>query len=68
MTAAGLFDIQKGPVIGIFHEYAHLGKGGSIYGPGQIDMFYQKQGYVLEVLLLSILEMISICDSVMTSA
>ena len=26
VTAASLFDTQKGPVIGIFHEYAHLGK------------------------------------------
>ena len=27
VTAAALFDTQEGPVIGIFHEYAHLGKG-----------------------------------------
>ena len=27
VTAAALFDTQKGPVTGIFHESAHLGKG-----------------------------------------
>ena len=27
VTATALIDTQKGPVIGIFHEYAHLGKG-----------------------------------------
>ena len=26
-----LFDTQQEPVIGIFHEYAHLGKGRSIH-------------------------------------
>ena len=26
VTAAALLDTQKGPIIGIFHEYAHLGK------------------------------------------
>ena len=27
VVTAALFDTQKGPVIGIFHEYAHIGKG-----------------------------------------
>ena len=27
VTAAALLDTQRGPIIGIFHEYAHLGKG-----------------------------------------
>ena len=27
VTAAALLDTQKGPIIGVFHEYAHLGKG-----------------------------------------
>ena len=27
VTAAALLDTQKGSIIGIFHEYAHLGKG-----------------------------------------
>ena len=31
VTAAELFDTQKGPVIGIFHEYAHLGMGRSLH-------------------------------------
>ena len=39
VTAAALFDTQKGPVIGIFHEYHHLGKGRSIHAAGQIKLF-----------------------------
>ena len=39
VTAAALFDTQKGPVIGIFHEYAHLGKGRSIYAAGKMEWF-----------------------------
>ena len=39
MTAAALFDTQKGPVIGTFHEYAHLGKGRSINAAGQMKCF-----------------------------
>ena len=31
VTAAALLDTQKGPVIGIFHEYAHLCKDRSIH-------------------------------------
>ena len=27
VTTAALFDTQKGSVIGIFHDYAHLEKG-----------------------------------------
>ena len=30
-TVSALFGTQKGPVIGIFHEYAHLGNGRSIH-------------------------------------
>ena len=33
VTSAALCDTQKGPVIGHFHEYAHLGKGRSIHPP-----------------------------------
>ena len=36
VAAAALLDTQKGPIIGIFHEYAHLGKGRSIHATGQI--------------------------------
>ena len=39
VTAAGLLDTQKGPIIGIFHEYAHLGKGRSIHAAGQMEWF-----------------------------
>ena len=39
VTAAALFDTQNGPVIGIFHEYAHLGKGRSIQAVGQMEWF-----------------------------
>ena len=39
VTAAGLLDTQKGPIIGIFHEYAHLGKGRSIHADGQMEWF-----------------------------
>ena len=37
VTAAALLDPQKGPIIGIFHEYAHLGKGRSIHAAGQME-------------------------------
>ena len=39
MTAATLFDTQKGPVVGICHEYAHLGKGRSIHAAGLMEWF-----------------------------
>ena len=35
VTAVALMDTQKGPIFGIFHEYAHLGKGRSIHAAGQ---------------------------------
>ena len=38
-TAAALFDTQKGPIIGVFHEYAHLGKGRSMHAAGQMKWF-----------------------------
>ena len=38
-TAATLLDTQKGPIIGVFHEYAHLGKGRSIHAAGQMEWF-----------------------------
>ena len=37
VTAATLLDTQKGPIIGVFHEYAHLGKGRSIHAAGQME-------------------------------
>ena len=42
VTAATLLDTQKGPIIGVFHEYAHLGKGGSIHAAGQLEWFHCK--------------------------
>ena len=37
VTAASLLDTNPGKVIGIFNEYAFLGKGNSIHSPGQIE-------------------------------
>ena len=39
VTAAALLDTQKGPIIGIIHEHAHLGKGKSIHASGQMEWF-----------------------------
>ena len=39
VTAAALMDTHKGPIFGIFHEYAHLGKGRSIHAAGQMEWF-----------------------------
>ena len=39
VTAATLLDTQKGPIIGVFHEYAHLGKGRSIHAADQMEWF-----------------------------
>ena len=39
LTAAALLNTQKGPLIGNFHEYAHLGKGRSIHAAGQMEWF-----------------------------
>jgi hypothetical protein len=35
-TAAGLIETTKGPIIGIMHNYAALGTGGSIHSPVQL--------------------------------
>ena len=39
VTTATLLDTQKGPIIGICHEYAHLGKGRSIHADRQMEWF-----------------------------
>ena len=39
VTAATLLNISQGKVIGIFNEYAYLGKGSSIHSSGQIEWF-----------------------------
>ena len=37
VTPGPPLNTQKGPIIGIFHEYAHLGKGRSIHAAGQME-------------------------------
>ena len=39
VTAATLLNTSLGKVIGIFTEYAHLGKGSSIHSSGQLEWF-----------------------------
>ena len=39
VTAATLLNTSKGKVIGIFNEYAYLGKGSSIHSSGQLEWF-----------------------------
>ena len=39
VTAATLLDTKKCPIIGGFHEYAHLGKGRSIHAASQMEWF-----------------------------
>ena len=39
VTAATLLNTSQGKVIGIFNEYAYLGKGSSIHSSGQLERF-----------------------------
>ena len=39
VTAATLLNTSQGKVIGIFNEYAYLGKGSSIHSSGQLECF-----------------------------
>ena len=39
VTDATLLNTSQGKVIGIFHEYAYLGKGSSIHSSGQLEWF-----------------------------
>ena len=39
VTAATLLNTSQGKVIGIFNEYAYLGKGSSIHSAGQLEWF-----------------------------
>ena len=39
VTAATLLNASQGKVIGIFNEYAYLGKGSSNYSSGQLEWF-----------------------------
>ena len=38
VTAAPFLDTQNGPIIGVFHDYAHLGKCRSIHAAGQMEL------------------------------
>ena len=38
-TVGGVIQTNKGPVIGIMHQYALLGKGYTIHSPGQLEWF-----------------------------
>jgi Reverse transcriptase (RNA-dependent DNA polymerase) len=38
-TVAGLITTHKGPIIGIFHQYAHVGTGYSIHSSNQLRQF-----------------------------
>ncbi|KAL7565948.1 hypothetical protein ACA910_008406 [Epithemia clementina (nom. ined.)] len=37
VTCASMFDTNQGRIVGIFHEYAYLGKGQSIHSSGQLE-------------------------------
>ena len=39
VTAAGVVQTQHGPVIAIFHQYAHLGTGKTIHSSFQLEEF-----------------------------
>ena len=39
VTAATVLNTSQGKVIGIFNEYAYLGKGSSIHSSGQLEWF-----------------------------
>jgi len=38
-TVAGILDSEQGPIIGIFHHYAHLGEGHTLHSPLQLEDF-----------------------------
>ena len=42
VTAAGYLETTTGPVIGIFHRYAHYGRGNSIHSALQLEDFGHK--------------------------
>ena len=42
VTAATLLNTSQGKVIGIFNEYAYLGKGSSVHSSGQLEWFKTK--------------------------
>ena len=39
VTAGAVLNTQRGPVIGIFHQYAYTGKGRSIHSSSQLEHF-----------------------------
>jgi len=38
-TVAGVIQTHQGPIIGIFHQYAHYGKGHTLHSPLQMEHF-----------------------------
>ena len=38
-TVAGVLQSSSGPIVGIFHQYAHYGKGHTIHSPLQLESF-----------------------------
>ena len=38
-TVAGLIESSSGPIIGVFHQYAHLGTGRKIHSTNQLKSF-----------------------------
>ena len=40
VTASVVLQTNWGPIVGIFHEYAHLGKESSIHASGQLEWFH----------------------------
>ena len=42
VTAAGFIQTDRGPIIGIFHRYAHYGKGYTLHSPLQLEDFGHK--------------------------
>ena len=40
VTASMVLQTNPGPIVGIFHEYAHLGKWSSIHASGQLEWFH----------------------------
>jgi hypothetical protein len=40
VTAAGLVESQRGPIVVIMHQYAHLGKGKTIHSSAQLEYYH----------------------------
>ena len=51
VTTSVVLQTNQGPIIGIFHEYAHLGKGSSIHASGQLKWFHTQVNNVPRLLV-----------------